>query len=269
MCAIIAVSMSIATMSCPSCGAPLRIAGGQTHAICAYCNRSLRLTAPAAHGGETAESTLAPDDMPPEEIEQVKQLVLDGKRDEAIAHYARFAGLPPADAARVVDQVVLPAVQRLMRELPINAFGFFLTLVIAGGGVALSAWGVSRALGASPGFWLLAAAAAYLAVLQMRWFLPKASSTLVDAFGAAGRARVMNCKVLRPGIVQGGTLVLLAFSVEPSDGSVPFVVEDVLLLADASLPKLAVGNVVRVRFDGRRRRVFPITPIEVEARGAM
>jgi hypothetical protein len=243
------------------------MAGGQAHAICAYCNRSLRVDAPAG-GGDAVASTLAPDDMPPEEVERVKQLVLDGKRDEAIDHYARLSRLLRADAARVVDQVALPAVQRLMRELPINAFGFVLTLVIAGGGVALAAWSASRALDASPGFWLLAALASYVAFLQIRWFLPKLSSTFVDAFGATGRARVMNCKVLRPDIVQGGTLVLIAFSVEPSDGSASFVVEEALMLADASLPKLAAGNVVRVRFDGHRRRVFPVTPIEVDGRDA-
>ena len=132
-------------------------------------------------------------------------------------------------------------------------------------GRALADNPVSRYVGDN-GRWLwpVAALAAFLVYKQLGWFLPKLRSTWVAAFGALGRARVLRSAVLRPGFRRGGTVVLVAFEVTPHGGGASFIDEEVLLLLDTSVPKVDPGNIIAVRFDEPgRRRVFPVTPINV------
>ena len=68
-------------------------------------------------------------------------------------------------------------------------------------------------------------------------------------------------------VKQNGFLVVAVFEVVPDDGSPAFVDQETLLVGEESLRKLSPGNVVRVRFDGARKRVFPTTPVTVLATG--
>lgn len=260
--------MLIARASCPHCAAPLALADGQRHALCGYCDASLQVTpAPGAGSGDAAPAVTRRADVPPAEVDRVKQLVLDGKRAEAIAHYGRVAGLAPAEATAAVDQLMWPAIGQMVRHMPLNAFGFALygVLIAALGGAA--AWGALLGEGGAWWGWLIALPAAFLATRVVVAFLPKARSSWISRFGARGRARVVKRVVVRPTFVRGGSIVVVAFSVEPAAGGAPFLDEEVLLLRDESIPKLDPGNVVPVRYDEPgRRRVFPISPIEVVGR---
>ncbi len=247
--------MHIVSARCPNCGAPLDLVEHQTHAICAYCSVSFRIDSPGESAGILA------DPLPAQEVDRVKALVLEGRRDEAIDHYARVATLARTDAERAVDQLAFWALMRKFRRLPINAFGIASTFGVVGGFGSLGAWSALRASGSTP-WWALAAACAALVALQVRWLVPRLGPTLVSRFGADGRARVLRRAVLRP--MRGGTLALFAFEVQPVDGSAAFTVEEVLALGDASWARLEPGNVARVRFDEpARRRAFPVSPIEI------
>jgi hypothetical protein len=258
--------MIIARASCPHCAAPLALADGQRHALCGYCDASLQIATAPGQDASAPAVTRRPD-VPPAEVDRVKQLVLDGKRTEAIAHYGRVAGLAPAEATAAVDQLMWPAIGQMIRHMPLNAFGFALYGVLIGGFGAAAAWAITRGLAGAWWAWLIAAPAALLAARSLAAFAPKARSAWVAARGARGRARVVKRVVVRPTFVRGGSIVVVAFSVEPEAGGAPFLDEEVLLLRDESIPKLDPGNVVPVRYDEPgRRRVFPISPIEVVGR---
>lgn len=258
--------MLVVKATCPNCGAPLGLADRQAHVICRYCDLSLRIEAPEP-GAPATETKLLPDEVPREQIDRVKQLVLDGKRDEAIQVYGRAAALSAAEAEKAVDALLLPTVRKLVRQVPINAFGFLLTFVVVGSCGGGAAYSARAALDESPAFWGLFAILAFGVVRQILWFVPKSVSTWVQAFGAEGRARVMKVTVLRPNLVKDGSVALLALEVQPARGGPAFVDEEVLIVRDTTLAKLEPGNVIRVRYDEpARKRVFPISPVEVVGR---
>ncbi len=90
---------------------------------------------------------------------------------------------------------------------------------------------------------------------------------MVYNFGAEGRARFVKVAVLKVDYVKGGTLVLALVDVTPAAGGASFRDEEAWLVRSESMPKVAVGNIIRVRFDrGKDPRVFPISPIEVVGR---
>jgi hypothetical protein len=214
-----------------------------------------------AAAGETA---LVRDPVDAAEVNRIKQLVLDGRRAEAVAEYGKVAGVPADKAGEAVNNLLLPTLLTLIRQLPLNWFGFLLTGVISGGFGVLAWFCVIWALAGRWWLWPIAAVAALLALKQLGWFLPKLRSTWVARFGSLGRARVLRSAVLRPGFRRGGTVVLVAFEVTPHGGGTSFVDEEVLLLHERSVAKVDPGNIIAVRYDEPgRRRVFPVTPISV------
>lgn len=244
---------------CPNCGAPLDVQAGRTVAICIFCNVSLRVER-AATAEMSAALTAA--SVAPEDIERVKQLLLDGQRDAAIAHYARVAQVSTAEAHTAVENVYLSAYWELTKHVPINAFGFLLYFVLVSIGAGPAAFAATRA-GESPGLWVVVALGALFALVQVRSFLRHLRSTLVANFGATGRGRVVKCAVVRAVPERGASIVVVVFEVTPDGGGAPFVDQETLFVGEQSRAKLAVGNTVRVRFDGAHTLVFPTSPITV------
>jgi LSD1 subclass zinc finger protein len=250
----------VSQVRCPSCGAPLPIKPGQRHVICVFCNTSSLI-----HATYTASPPqLTPDNISRQDIEQLKQLVLDGKRDEAIDFYVYKAGVPRPEAETAVNDMLLSEYWRLTRELPLNAFGFILYFTLIGFGFGLALIGAVLVMNGTLPFLVLVPLGGAFALWQFLRFVPKVISTWVSAYGAQGRARVMNVATLRtfPDCV----MVQVAFEVTPSNGSHRFVDEEILMLRSESIDKLRPNNVIMVRFDEpKRRRVFPISPIQVVA----
>ncbi len=254
-------------VTCPHCGAPLSLGTGRSHVICVFCNTSLLIARPPGAPTDAPVTQLSMEAVPREEIERVKQLLLDGKRDEAIAHYARVAQVPTEEAARVVESLFLSAYWTLTRHMPLSAFGFVLygTLISLGAGLALL--GLSLAED-QPAYFVLVALGALFALWQTVRFFQKLASTIAAVFGAQGRARVLRSAMVREMKQSQGYIVIVLFEVTPDDGSPVFVDQETLYLGPSSLAKLVPGNVVRVRFDGARQHVFPISPVTVIANGA-
>lgn len=258
-------------VTCPHCGAPLSVAPGRSHVICIFCNTSLLIARPPPGALPNAPGVplaqLSAEAVPREEIERVKQLLLDGKRDEAIAHYARVAAVPTDEATRVVENLFLSAYWTLTRHMPLSAFGFVLYATLISIGAGLAVWGFSLAQ-SEPAYFVLVAIGALFALWQTVRFFQKLASTIAAAFGAQGRGRVLRSATVREMKKDQGYLVVVLFEVTPDDGSPAFVDQETLYLGPASLAKLVPGNVVRVRFDGARQHVFPISPVTVIASGA-
>ncbi len=255
--------MRIHDWGCTRCGAPLRISEGQRLVLCAYCNATMTVALkPGAAALSVEQAQIAPAD-----VERIKRLVLDGRREEAIALCASLSGLPREEAARSVDQMLIPTIGELVRHMPINALGFVIGLGGFGAGLALAAYGASLVLEASYGGLALVGLGALLASGGVRYLVPKALSTWISNHGATGRAVVRRRAILRDDFARGGVLVLVSFEVAPDSGGPTFVDQETLLVYADRVSRLEVGNVIRVRFDEpARKRVFPVSPIEVIGR---
>jgi hypothetical protein len=197
-----------------------------------------------------------------EDIRRVKQLIFEGKRAEAVQHYARTAGVAAAEAELAVTRLFVPELFGLYRDMPINGVALVIALALILGAAAGATFGVVNA-GEGAGYVVLAVVSALLCLLFARWLFPKLHSALVCRFGNRGRARVVKRSVVHT-FKQGHVAALLLFEVHPAGGGPSFFDEEPMLVRAESLGKLEPGNVVMVRYDEpRRRRVFPESPITV------
>lgn len=254
----------VTTAACPTCGAPLKIERAHRHVICVFCNTSALVhETQATQQHQAPQVQLTKENISQQDIERLKQLVLDGKRDEAIDHYARIAAVGRPEAEQAVNDMLLGDYRRLTRSLPINTFGFFLYLSMIGVGLAIAAFGFAF-VRESPAYIALIVVGLLFAVWRVSRFVPKVASTWIASYGAQGRARILKCAILRTHPPNGGTLVQVAFEVEPSSGGPRFIDEEILFLVETSVDKLKPGNIIPVRYDEpARQRVFPTSPVTV------
>lgn len=256
--------MHVHHLTCPNCGAPLPLEAAQRLALCAYCNTSVRVVADPSAPGPTR---LAADNVPRPIVEQVKQLVVAGRHDDAVALYAQHAGVPPAEADTAVKQLITPLLFRLTSRMPFHGVAILIVLLLIGAATAGAGWAALHAVEHNPVFAILALACAAVALGLALHVAPKIVSALVSRFGPEGRARLLKVAVIKTDYARGGTLLLALMEIAPVSGAAPFRDEEAWLVRNESVPKLAAGNVIRVRFDrGRDPRVFPISPIEVVGR---
>lgn len=252
--------LSMAT--CPNCGAPIAVEPGRRNLICVYCNASLVVERRA--DGVAIERISAQKSVSPADVERVKQLIVDGKNDEAVALYAQVAGVPQDQAALAVEGLYLQAYWKLTRHMPINAYGFLLYAALILLGAAPAVWAATQ-VEDSLAYLALVALGGLFALWQLVGFARHLSSTFTSSFGALGRGRVLRRAVVREVKARNGFLIVALFEVAPDDGGPAFVDQETLLVGLDSLHKLSPGNVVRVRFDGSRQRVFPTSPVAVLA----
>ena len=250
--------------SCPSCGAPHEVAPERRSVICLFCNTSLRVDHLA---GPTAAPRLTAQAVSKEEIERIKQLLIDGKRTEAVAHYAHVASVSVPEAELAVDNLFLSAFGEVSRHLPLNVFGFLLYGVLVSAGLGLASWAAFQAQ-ESPAYYALVALGLVFAFMWLLRFLGHLGSTLVSAFGATGRARVIRSSTVPEWKERDQYFLVVLFEVTPDDGRPSFVDQETVFVGDVSRRKLTPGAVVRVRFDSACQHVFPIRPLTVLTAGS-
>ena len=262
------ITMRITSIDCPNCGAPVPVAERQAAAICIYCNASLRLAAAQAASGSgsaagaPAEAPASVSDVDPQVAAQVKQMVVDGQRAEAVKLYAQQAGLSEAEAEAAVDRIITGVLMEMTQHLPLNLGGTLVGLGLMAACAALAAWAIWRAANGQPAalLWVLPALAALAGLLL--WFVPKAVSGYVADMGRLGQARVLRLAIIRPELRPGGTLVTLWMEIQPAEGGPTFRDQETILVRNASLPKLQPGSLIRVRYSPKMPdRVFPTSPI--------
>lgn len=265
-----------ANLKCPNCGAPLPVdeaaLSGERIAICLYCDlpallrpergSTTVLRAPAPSGAQPSASEEAAAELG----RRVKELVLAGRWQEAVALYAERTGTSEADAGAAIEQISrrLPGMFKILRQAPVEPWGWLLALIPLGAAAAALAVGIAKALGGNRAFIVLAAAGLALLLLLLRSLLPKLLSTLIFRFGPEGRGTVLRRALISSTFVKDGVVCLVHFGVQPlAAGEPAFEDEQALVIRPASVEKLQPGNVVRVRYGRRSQRVFPIAPIEV------
>ncbi|MBN2146739.1 MAG: hypothetical protein JW726_05090 [Anaerolineales bacterium] len=256
------------SIQCPSCGAPLHVSNGQTLAVCLYCDSSVRIDQATAQGSATTIHTVQ--ELSKETTEHVKQLVVDGKRQEAIACYQESSGMSKQEAEAAINQISTRLVLKLTHQVPLNMKGILLTaaiIIILMAGLVVSIIQLTKG---TNWFFLLAGFFGVMLYERVKWLLPKFKSTLVANWGPEGRAKILKTAVIRTEIGKEVVFVLLLMDVQPASGSLPaFRDEEPILLREKSLHKVQPGNVIRVRYDNQRGdRVFPFSPIEVLEWGA-
>lgn len=147
-----------------------------------------------------------------EQVKEVKQLVLDGRRADAVKLYCAAAGITEAEAETAVDGLIFKDVLALYRTMPINWVGFFGAFVLA----SIAAGGLTYSLAPEANY-VGAAFSALGFVLVVRWVVPKAISSFVASFGAKGRARVVKRVLHNPTRVKDGTVAVVLFEVTPEN----------------------------------------------------
>jgi len=197
------------SIHCPNCSAPLRVSSEQTLAICVYCNSSVRITPPEQPAGEAGPPEASVHDIPKEVIEQVKQMVVDGKRFQAVQYYQEQAGLAHAEAEFAVSQITVPLVFKLTHQVPLTALG----IAFAVGIILLAAvglvWSLRQMTEGQSWFFLVAVLCGIMLYERIRFLWPKLRSTWVASRGALGQAKILQMAVVRPKMMRDGSLVLL------------------------------------------------------------
>jgi LSD1 subclass zinc finger protein len=110
--------MPIESIVCPNCGAAVEFPAGATSTQCKYCNTTLRLKAEA----ETAPDAIELDSQPDPyrhlaDMDQIKQMLRDGRRTEAIRLYMQQTGASLKEAQAAIDSA---GIEAGVKTLPSN-----------------------------------------------------------------------------------------------------------------------------------------------------
>jgi uncharacterized Zn finger protein (UPF0148 family) len=254
-------AMQALALACPHCGAPLDVKADDRVVLCIYCRGTCRIVADPKHpeGAPVAEKR----EVSKETTDEVIRLILDNKRAEAVALYASAAGVEPAEAETVVQNLMTSLVLKLARHLPIKWGAIPIHLVLLAGIAAGAVWAGNCAANGTPALALLAVLLLALFFFWLRSLWRHTRSRIVAAWGAQGRAQVLRTAIVRREYRRGGTLIVVGWDVRPNDGSTPFRDEETMLVKNETLPKLEPGNIVSVRLDRKRALVFPVSPVTV------
>ena len=241
------------SVNCPSCGAPLAAAPGQTLAICAWCSASVRLDAPGATPRPLEATTLSP-----EALATLRGLLLQGKRDDAIRLYMNGTGGNADEAIMAVDMLIRQYTRRAMTGLPISNRGILLFLLLLGigtGGIWLCSKAGLPGLAVLPGLFLL---------LELLVTLPMIRTRIRLARGVTAAATLE--RLVQIGTVKAGfgkeplPVMRLLLTVQPPDGA-PFRHELNLPVSAATRAALQPGTAFAVRGNMRTRRLLPVIPV--------
>ncbi len=259
--------MTIESLNCPKCGAPLSVTPMQRVAICLYCNSSVHITVwseiTTSETGQVTSPAAVMTEIPKEVAERVKQMIVDGKRGAAIQFYAEKAGISPAEAETAVNQLIFPLVEKLTAHMSLDVGWMLIYLTFLTGLALAFAWSIMQMLRVSIKYGLLAVLLGGILYVGLRWFIPKVISTWVRIYGREAHARILKSTAIRP-LRKRGMLVLLLMEVQPVNGEPSFQSEESFLFYLESLPKVQPGNVVRVRYArGGLNRVDIPSPIEI------
>lgn len=247
--------MTLDSINCPKCGAPLSLQPHQRLVVCGYCNSSVRVSLQAKDQPLVRQA----EDIPTAVVDEVKRLLVLGLQTQATDYYESKAHVSPQEAK--------VAVAALNAEIgyvpPLNRQGFLMLIGLALVSVAgvVGAGALWQAGWAVPGVGLLIAAGVFA---YMNWFALRRSlaATWLMWRGAAGQATILKSWRIRviplAGQGQSAELLRLLLAVRPSDGAM-FQTEANCLVGPQSLPNFQVGSVVEVKYDSKHQKKVVVT----------
>jgi hypothetical protein len=243
------------SLNCPNCAAPLKVREGQTVALCVYCGSSIQLTAAGAAPRPIEQSELTPDIL-----QQINQLLLDGRRAEALALYSQHAGVSATAAREAIDNLAQQLTRRTLLRQPINNLGLALLAGYTLIGLIAVSWGLSN------GSWLIVLLGAGWIGWNWLVFIPATIIRWRYERGQVAPARVQKIVWLGEMTVRGQsvTAARLWLEVRPA-GHPAFPMERNVMLRRESVEQLATGSTVEVRCQPDRHEAIPVMPLKIIA----
>jgi hypothetical protein len=114
--------MKLEALNCPNCGAPLHIQANQDLALCVYCDTTIRVN----YSGSGEASLTQQTTLQAEDAKLIKSLLLDGKREQAIAVYQRATHVTEAEAQKAIDALARDAAFKVIFSQRLNLVGILM-----------------------------------------------------------------------------------------------------------------------------------------------
>ncbi len=240
----------IESLDCPNCGALLDVKRGEVFTVCLYCDSSIRLHFDKDESNKTVPQT----ELSAEVIGKVRQMILDGKKNEAVELYSGEAKISKEDAAKSVEQIYNSITAKIMLERPLSGTGVLLTILIPAIFV-VSAYEIFIANYDSP----LLKIASWVFLIFTALSLLSISKTIITTFkylpGKWSDAKIL--KFGRIGVRKNLTIFRLLLEVTPA-GSEVFRVETNLPVRNENVKLIAEGNIIKVKYlQNDKKSVIP------------
>lgn len=225
------------SLTCPNCGAPLTDQSGQKLWLCIYCNTLIRVAEGDAE--PTVEKTVSTAEM-----DQVKALLAEGKRDAATALYQQITGLPAEEAETAVETLVKQYAYGIVRRQQLNGVGVVMVILYALAlPLSLIAWrqGIFHPV--------LAILIAGFSALNLLVF-ERAIRTTIQYLGAPkAKAVIQHYTQTSKVPVRGGDVYTfkVLLEVQPAHGT-PFQETMILPVREKNLPKMRQGGAIWVKY---------------------
>lgn len=228
--------LRVETLRCGNCGAPLGVPSARGFSVCIYCAAVSRVSSDGSTLEAQPEKTVTP-----EQLEEIRSLLLAGEKARAVARYAELTGADPSEAEEVVGSMRSSLEARVLFSRPLNAGGVLVTVGVLAG---LSAVGWLALTDVWPRF------ALYIAVVVFLFLWPfwLGLVTTVRYLGAkSAPARVV--RSVDAGLMKGGKahIYKLLIDVAPS-GETPFKAEVVVPVRKTNLDFVKPGAAVKARY---------------------
>ncbi len=231
--------MPVEALNCPNCGAPLRQPPVDGPWFCIYCNSLLQVQDRGGSPHPGLENTLDAEAM-----NSVKQLLISGKRTEAIQRFQQLSGLDFEQARRMIDQMAAEFSIETIFHQQLTPGGITL--------VAISLFLIPAALLA----WWLGGLNPWLAVILVAlggfglFVYGRAALTTLRYLNAP-TAPATTVNFTQIGGVQRGRLrvhtFLILLEVHPKDGP-PFQAQAVIPVREENIVRVRQGEVIQVKY---------------------
>lgn len=226
-------------ISCPNCGAPLLPAAEMV--LCVYCNSAVRLQRgePGAAPTPVVERSLDETQMA-----RIKQLILDGKRPEAVAEYQQATDADLAEASRTIEELENGLSMSVVLGQQLSPLGwllFFGSLVIFSGAIFASITGRLNP-------WL-AGLLALLSLANLVFYARNLRTSLQFLSAPVARATVI--KLVPIGEVKLGRQLVHTFKVLLQvypEGAPAYQAEMLLPVRDQNMARLRTGVDFKVKY---------------------
>lgn len=246
--------MTIESMNCPKCGAPLSLLTNQKLVICVYCNSSLRISLEDPLHAIVSQLP----EISPEVIDEVKRLLVGGYSIKAVEYYRQQSGLEYSDTSSAVS-----ALKKVIGyQPPLNTIGIliliaWLLLGIAGvvGGIVLL---VNQQFLTAI---ILIMVAVFLALVNWLSLNSSLKAYLLSHRGIPAEATILKCWQVKLIPVKGEesptALLRLLLEIHPSEQPI-YQTEANCLVSTLAASKFQVGSIIRVKFDVRNPKKIVI-----------
>jgi len=230
----------VESLDCPNCGAPLDVKPGQEFTVCQYCDSSIRIHMDMDENDKAVPRT----EVSAEIMNKVKELVLSGKRDEAVEMYSHEANISKEEALKAIGVIYERITTRILLDRPLRGLGVLFTIIFLAvffvSGYELFFAGVDSTI-LTIILWVLFIFSALSILSVSRTII----TTIKYFSGKWTEARIL--KFARIGEKKNITIFRLLLEVMPNSGE-RFQAQTNLPVRNTSVNLITEGNVLMVKY---------------------